>query len=348
MSKANVPEPLVSTYHIYPLIQYFQRQGSTQQEVLHSLQLNTLGPTLADLPAVIPVRRFIDTARLAIQASRDPLVCIRAGLEQSSSDFSHLAQLAFNCENAEQALKLYCEYLSVFNQAFPTELIYGEKLVDMPIDNQFFTAEEAAPIMELRAANYLRILRVMTGEIQPDFVQQIYFQHAPHPDIDTAEYEKLLKAPVIFNQPKSGCKFHKWVLDKPVISHNPQRLQSAIEDVLKQKNTLEDYSDDLLLKVKSAIRKGLDTGSLSQKQVAESLGLSISTLKRRLASEDSKFQDVIDEVRDTEVKQLLRTTNISIEQVAQKVGYASVTALNQAFKRMNNMSPSEYRQTHSN
>ena len=52
-------------------------------------------------------------------------------------------------------------------------------------------------------------------------------------------------------------------------------------------------------------------------------------------------------MRDTEVKQLLRTTNISIEQIAKKVAYASVTALNQAFKRLNNMSPSEYRQKHS-
>ncbi|WP_420589555.1 AraC family transcriptional regulator ligand-binding domain-containing protein [Bacterioplanoides sp.] len=345
MSKANASEPLVSTYHLYPIIQYFQRQGVSQTDVLASLGLSSLGKSLAELPAVIPVRKFSEVGHKAKEVSGDPLVCVRAGSEQSSSDFSHLAQLAFNCENARQALELYCQYVSVFNQAFPTELAFHSSVVDMPIENPFFSAEEAAPIMELRAANYLRILRVMTGEIQPDFVQQIYFQHAPSADI--AEYEKLLKAPVIFNQKKSGCKLHNWLLDKPVISHNPERLQGAIEDVLKQKNTLEDYSDDLLLKVKSAIRKGLEDGSFSQKQIAETLGLSISTLKRRLASKHSKFQDMIDEVRDTEVKQLLRTTNISIEQIAKKVAYASVTALNQAFKRLNNMSPSEYRQKHS-
>lgn len=343
--KSAEPEPLVSTFHLYPVIQRFQRQGYQPRQILVLLQLNDLGKTLSELPAVIPVRRFVDVCQLAISASDDPLFCLRAGAEQSSSDFSHLSQLAFNSGSIEQALTLYTEYLAVFNQAFPSDLNFRDDVIDMPVSNKYFSAAEAAPIMELRATAYLRILRVMTGDPQPDFVKQVYFQHSP--SADPAEYEAILKAPVVFEQAASGCLLHKWVLDLPVISQNPDRLRNAIEDILKQKNVLEDHSDDLLLKVKSAIRKGLEQGHLSQTQVAEALGLSVSTLKRRLASVNSKFQEVIDEVRDTEIKQLLRTSNLSIEQVAARGGYSSVTALNQSFRRLNEMSPSEYRQTHS-
>jgi AraC-like DNA-binding protein len=44
--------------------------------------------------------------------------------------------------------------------------------------------------------------------------------------------------------------------------------------------------------------------------------------------------------------QYLRTSNLSIQQISNKVGYSSETAFSQAFKRVFDLSPKQYRQNY--
>ncbi|EKF44747.1 hypothetical protein W9I_02111 [Acinetobacter nosocomialis Ab22222] len=44
--------------------------------------------------------------------------------------------------------------------------------------------------------------------------------------------------------------------------------------------------------------------------------------------------------------QYLRTSNLSVQQISNKVGYSSETAFSQAFKRVFDLSPKQYRQNY--
>jgi AraC-like DNA-binding protein len=76
---------------------------------------------------------------------------------------------------------------------------------------------------------------------------------------------------------------------------------------------------------------------------ARTLGLSSRTLKRRLADEGTDFTTLLDEQRRQRALLLLRSANLSVEAVAEQVGYSDVANFTRAFRRWSGTTPTAYR-----
>lgn len=85
-------------------------------------------------------------------------------------------------------------------------------------------------------------------------------------------------------------------------------------------------------------------GFLSLKQVAERLHLSERTLQRQLAKEQTSFQLLVAEVRRKQAEFLLKQQHLSIEQIAERLGYADISHFSRAFKKWTNVTPKFYRE----
>ncbi|WP_334069884.1 helix-turn-helix transcriptional regulator, partial [Acinetobacter colistiniresistens] len=85
-------------------------------------------------------------------------------------------------------------------------------------------------------------------------------------------------------------------------------------------------------------------GFLSLKQVAEKLHLSERTLQRQLSSKQTSFQILVAEVRRKQAEQLLKQSKLSIEQIAERLGYADISHFSRAFKKWTNVTPKFYRE----
>lgn len=80
-------------------------------------------------------------------------------------------------------------------------------------------------------------------------------------------------------------------------------------------------------------------------EVCTHLGVSESSLRRKLQEEQSNFRDLLEEVRLATGLSLLLETMRSIGQVADAVGYQSQSRFGERFKRRFGMTPSELRKT---
>jgi AraC-like DNA-binding protein len=98
------------------------------------------------------------------------------------------------------------------------------------------------------------------------------------------------------------------------------------------------YSRDVIEYAKHALRHGVT----SQRAVAESAGMSVATLRRRLASRNSRFRDLRDEVLATDALMLIQAGQ-SVEAIAERLGYADSRSFRRAFKRHFGESPGDYR-----
>jgi AraC-like DNA-binding protein len=67
------------------------------------------------------------------------------------------------------------------------------------------------------------------------------------------------------------------------------------------------------------------------------------TLHRRLTSEGSSFQALLEDVRHTLALEYLKVGRLSVEEVAYRLGYTDLSNFRRAFKRWVGMPPSEYR-----
>lgn len=67
------------------------------------------------------------------------------------------------------------------------------------------------------------------------------------------------------------------------------------------------------------------------------------TLKRRLASHGLSFQDLLDQLRSAHALRLLAQPELSVEKIAEQVGYSSPANFHRAFRRWTGSSPGAFR-----
>lgn len=102
-----------------------------------------------------------------------------------------------------------------------------------------------------------------------------------------------------------------------------------------------------VLKAEKWIRSNL-TRAISISEVAEAVNLTPRTLARRFADATGATPyDFIQRVRIERATCLLRTTKLSLQQVAERVGYQDVGVLRRVFKRFSHPMPSEVRRKQS-
>ena len=76
---------------------------------------------------------------------------------------------------------------------------------------------------------------------------------------------------------------------------------------------------------------------------AITFGMSERSLRRKLSQEGTSFRKLLDEVKSRKAKQLLLNTQLTIDAIAQELGYAESAAFVHAFRRWENTSPAQYR-----
>jgi AraC-like DNA-binding protein len=78
-------------------------------------------------------------------------------------------------------------------------------------------------------------------------------------------------------------------------------------------------------------------------RLARGLGMSASTLHRRLADEDSNFQMIKDQIRRERAQTLLRQTDMSVMAIAEELGFAEPSAFHRAFRKWTGRAPGQFR-----
>ena len=77
-------------------------------------------------------------------------------------------------------------------------------------------------------------------------------------------------------------------------------------------------------------------------EVANALHLTVRTLRRRLREEATSFAQLRDEVRMALAEALLAGPRLSMEQIADRLGYADATSFISAFKRCRGRTPRSF------
>lgn len=86
-------------------------------------------------------------------------------------------------------------------------------------------------------------------------------------------------------------------------------------------------------------------GECSQLRVAAALGISSRTLVRKLGISGVSFQQLLEGVRFSASRTLLRETNLAFAEIATALGYNEASSFTRAFQRWSGMSPSSWRKS---
>lgn len=167
--------------------------------------------------------------------------------------------------------------------------------------------------------------------------------HIKHPAPDSIEkHEAYFGCPVRFGSDRDALLVSTRTLDTPnkvgdasIAAFFDTHLDAEVEGI--------DDPISLDRQVRDLLTSSLSEGVPLLSDIASRLAMSGRTLQRRLAEQDSSFQDLVDESRRRLAKRLLRNTDFSLTQVAFMTGFSEQSALTRAFKRWVGQTPGEFR-----
>ena len=81
----------------------------------------------------------------------------------------------------------------------------------------------------------------------------------------------------------------------------------------------------------------------SLETIADRLCTTPRTIQRKLASEDTSFKELVEDVRKNLSLEYLRSTDLSVEEIALRLGYSDAPSFSHAFKRWTGVSPRDAR-----
>jgi len=183
---------------------------------------------------------------------------------------------------------------------------------------------------------------------QPIKLVSAYINYKP---IDPIEFALLFRCPTNFKSKYNRLVFHRSYLDKPLLK-TPSDLSNFLNNAPVDLLTIPGEDTSISAKVRQLIeprilRKNDQIILPDSKTLAEKLSMSEPTLRRKLGAEGKSILDLKNEVRFKLAKQQLKSTNFSISDIANQLGFSESRSFSRAFKQWSGLNPLNYRKQRS-
>lgn len=192
---------------------------------------------------------------------------------------------------------------------------------------------------ELTLGMILNLLRHGLGKSWAP--REVHFEH-PRPH-QWHEHCKIFDAPVYFDQPYNSLLIAKRDLQR-AMPERDQTLLLVMQDAIRRLNADAPSQQSIVDSARSRVRQALLRGEPVLDEVADKLGLSASSLQRRLREQNLSFTQLVDKVRCELATHYLQQQQLPISEMALLLGYSEVSAFSRAFRRWFGVSPRQWRQ----
>lgn len=185
----------------------------------------------------------------------------------------------------------------------------------------------------------LRVAKQNSPE-QNQVVKSVHIEYQ-RPD-NAADYEAYFNCPVVFDAQFNGLILDEQLIQLPLADSCSASFQQAKQHCETQLQRLLQHQD-WQTRVADKISQHLVGKMPDIHYVAELLGTSAWTLRRRLYREDSNYQTVLDNTRRDLAISYVRDTQLAFSEVTYLLGFSSPAAFYKAFKRWTDETPKHYR-----
>jgi AraC-like DNA-binding protein len=317
-------------------LRYLDRKGINADQLVSTAELSRA--QLTENPSgvsAVSQHRFLE---LAAAETDDPLLGLHVAAEMDLRELGLLFYLAASSATVGEALEQLAQYAATTTEEIRLEILPKEGETVLYFHRVLAVDQPVCQQSELAALGLIRALRKVTNR---DFSpSRIGFTHARNSGL--REIHRMLRCPVEFVQAVDGWVLPQRIMELPIVSedsHLLQILEAHADEILSEKHTvtgLRDLVEDRLIRL-------LPNGRTQAAVIAEQLGMSERSFRRRLSEEGANFGEVVDRLRHRLALHYLEDKRVSLKQIAWLLGYSELGAFNHAFKRWTGTSPGQVR-----
>jgi AraC-like DNA-binding protein len=333
--QASVEMHTVAAGLFYPMVDLVKHWGVTADELL-----GPFGISEADISqphARLPYSLHIAIIERARALTAEPAIGIFWGLQIRASVFGYLGFATASAATLRGAIELAVQFAPLASTAESMRLHVEGSQASIFLDEVTGTGSIREVITMARLVSLWRIGesitgRAINGSADVAFSEPQYFSRFAH-----------FAPPVRFDRPATRVLLSTEALDYPVIGADPMALRLAAEQCAQELSAVSG-GGRLLRAVRGLLWKP-EGGFRSPSEVAASLHMSPRTLRRKLEVHGHSVSALFDQERRDRALSFLAQPELSLAQVAERLGYRSVQNFERAFRRWTGTTPAAYRRS---
>lgn len=317
------------------LLDLARQRGVAPEQLLEGTGVTE--SALAKLGARIPEEVFSQVVERAYALTGDRALGLHLGKRLNLSAHATVGQAFMTCENLEQVLNFFLKYYRIL--APTLELSYRQNEGRCWVTAHTPWEEERQEFSyELLFAAFVHSINLLLNSSALEY--RVEFPY-PEPDY-VDEYHELFGDDLYFSAREARISMPEQWLEAELPSSNPALLALYEQEC---RRLLADLQEDgsLTEQTLQLLRK-LEGHYPQMPQVADMLSMSPRTYRRRLAGEDTSFQQLLDQVRTEHAIHYLRTTRLPLASIAFMVGFNDVSNFRRAFIKWTGHTPREARE----
>lgn len=258
--------------------------------------------------------------------------------------FALICQAVLSCDGLEHALKRMLRAFALLLDDIQAELSLANEEAVIRITNRIQDkgdrrfAEETLLVllhgsMCWLAGRRISITRILFAHERPEYAK---------------EYSLMYSDNIGFSAGQTSMHFSAQVLALPIVQTAAtlqQFLRTAPQSVFLKYRNEESWTARIRHKLRLGMADVIAWPVFEQ--MAEQLGTTAATLRRRLNEEGTSYQSIKDELRSDCAIDYLCNGDLSVDEIAIRLGFQDASAFHRAFRRWNGIQPGEYRRRQS-
>jgi AraC-like DNA-binding protein len=284
----------------------------------------------------LPVAAMVRLVERARALTREPALGIYFGLQMRVSWHGYLGLAAMTSRNVRQALELTARFAPTLTGALAFSLeVEGANASLVIHERADFGAARDAIVLAL-VVGLWQLGCTLTGR-QLGGRAELAFPEPPY----IARFRPMMPGAVRFEQPQNRLVFPASDLELPVVTADPAALLMTREQCERELDALG-FEGPFRERVRALTLRG-SGGARALEEVAAQLHVSPRTLKRKLAGVGTSYSEILDGERQRGARSLLRTTSLTMDEIAERLGYSDVANFGRAFRRWTGRTPGAVR-----
>jgi len=326
----------ICNHHVISCMHGLRQSNQPQQQALERAGIN---------PAVMgqPNQRVhTDQVARLFKTVQETLNDEFMGFTQSQCKvglFATMAELVSHCCTLGELLDKAVNFYNLVSNDIPMKLarskgnaVLSFQMTQPQLDPEHFMAEFWLVIWHRFPSWYIG---------QPIRLQETHFTFGAPAHRD--ELQIMFPSQLQFNRSANRLIFDAQYLDKPLM-RSDQELQTYVQNAPADVMTIPGSDSTLEAQVERIISQQNPDRLVFAPihQMAKELGISSQTLHRRLKESATSYQKIKDNLRREVAIQKLVNEKLSVEQVADIVGFTESRSFTRAFKHWTGLTPRAY------
>jgi AraC-like DNA-binding protein len=285
--------------------------------------------------AWIPLEKFAKALTVASRLTGDPYFGLKHGAGGRFTS-NPLGYLMANAADIKIALRSFAHFHTVLssNHVEFVETECGGRIEwTYPV-----TLSDIVQLTDFSLMRFVSRIQPAVGRAWRPVAVGVTHRQPP----DLAEYERRLGPRIAFDQPMNSITIARPTLSLPMPGADPQ-LFKLVARFCEEQLERQTATDHPLNRVRHAMISCLQQGSVRPSCVAKALGITPSSMHRRLKAEHTSFQRLLDDTRRCLTRRYLMESSLKLTDIAARVGYSELSAFSRAARRWFGTSPRSFR-----